>query len=126
MLMPAAVLVVIVLAAMAVDQSIIFMRQRSLVAAAQAAANDAVNQVQAWYRTQLGGKSFVRASNSVTPSRTTSPPMLNTIPSMVDASTSTATGVLPDPALTARHCVRNSSHVAGGEVNPAAARTVRL
>lgn len=33
----------------------------------QAAANDAVNQVQAWYRTQLGGKSFVRASNSVTP-----------------------------------------------------------
>lgn len=41
MLMPAAVLVVIVLAAMAVDQSIIFMRQRSLVAAAQAAANDA-------------------------------------------------------------------------------------
>lgn len=33
----------------------------------QAAANDAVNQVQAWFRTQLGGETFVRASNSVTP-----------------------------------------------------------
>ena len=31
----------------------------------QAAANDAVNQIQAWYRTQLDGKSFVRASNNV-------------------------------------------------------------
>lgn len=41
MLMPAAVLVVFVLAAIAVDQSLIFVRQRDLVAAAQAAANDA-------------------------------------------------------------------------------------
>jgi hypothetical protein len=41
MLMPAAVLVVIVLGAIAVDQSIVYTRQRELVAAAEAAANDA-------------------------------------------------------------------------------------
>ncbi len=41
MLMPAAVLVVFVLAAIAIDQSLVFMRQRELVTAAQAAANDA-------------------------------------------------------------------------------------
>ena len=39
--MPAAVLVLFVLAAIAVDQSLVFTRQRDLVAAAQAAANDA-------------------------------------------------------------------------------------
>lgn len=42
MLMPAAVLVVFVLGAIAVDQSYVFIRQRDLVVAAQAAANDAV------------------------------------------------------------------------------------
>ena len=41
MLMPAAVLVVMVLGAITVDQSVVFMRQRDLVAGAQAAANDA-------------------------------------------------------------------------------------
>ncbi len=41
MLMPAAVLVVIVLGAIAVDQSIVYTQQRDLVAGAQAAANDA-------------------------------------------------------------------------------------
>jgi hypothetical protein len=41
MLMPAAVLVVIVLGAIAVDQSVVYTRQRELVAAAEAAANDA-------------------------------------------------------------------------------------
>jgi hypothetical protein len=41
MLMPAAVLVVMVLGAIAVDQSIVYTRQRELVAAAEAAANDA-------------------------------------------------------------------------------------
>jgi uncharacterized membrane protein len=41
MLMPAAVLVVIILGAIAVDQSIVYTRQRELVAAAEAAANDA-------------------------------------------------------------------------------------
>jgi hypothetical protein len=41
MLMPAAVLVVVVLGAIAVDQSLVYTRQRELVAAAEAAANDA-------------------------------------------------------------------------------------
>ena len=41
MLMPAAVLVVMVLGAIAVDQSIVYTQQRELVAAAEAAANDA-------------------------------------------------------------------------------------
>ena len=41
MLMPAAVLVVMVLGAIAVDQSIVYIQQRELVAAAEAAANDA-------------------------------------------------------------------------------------
>jgi hypothetical protein len=41
MLMPAAVLVVVVLGALAVDQSVVYLRQRELVAAAEAAANDA-------------------------------------------------------------------------------------
>lgn len=41
MLMPAAVLVLIVLASIAVDQSVVFTQQRDLVAGAQAAANDA-------------------------------------------------------------------------------------
>ena len=41
MLMPAAVLVVMVLGAIAVDQSLVYTRQRELVAAAEAAANDA-------------------------------------------------------------------------------------
>jgi hypothetical protein len=41
MLMPAAVLVVIVLGAIAVDQAIVYTRQRELVVAAEAAANDA-------------------------------------------------------------------------------------
>ena len=41
MLMPAAVLVLIVLGAIAVDQSVVYTRQRELVAAAEAAANDA-------------------------------------------------------------------------------------
>jgi len=40
-LMPTAVLILVVLAALAVDQSLVFMRQRELVVAAQAAANDA-------------------------------------------------------------------------------------
>ncbi len=41
MLMPAAVLVVIILGAIAVDQSVVFTQQRDLVAGAEAAANDA-------------------------------------------------------------------------------------
>jgi len=41
MLMPAAVLVVIILGAIAVDQAVVFTRQRELIAAAEAAANDA-------------------------------------------------------------------------------------
>ncbi len=41
MLMPAAVLVMVVLGAIAVDRAIIFGAQRDLVATAQAAANDA-------------------------------------------------------------------------------------
>lgn len=42
MLMPAAVLIVIILGAIAVDQAVVFGAQRDLVASAQAAANDAV------------------------------------------------------------------------------------
>jgi hypothetical protein len=42
MLMPAAVLVVVVLGAIAVDSAVTFTAQRELVSAAQAAANDAV------------------------------------------------------------------------------------
>ena len=42
MLMPAAVLIVIILGAMAVDQAIVFGAQRDLVSTAQAAADDAV------------------------------------------------------------------------------------
>lgn len=41
MLMPAAVLIVIILGALAVDRAVIFGAQRDLVATAQAAANDA-------------------------------------------------------------------------------------
>jgi len=41
MLMPAAVLVVIVLGAIAIDQSVVFIHQRDLIAGAAAAANDA-------------------------------------------------------------------------------------
>ncbi|HEY4377235.1 MAG TPA: hypothetical protein VGM93_08750 [Acidimicrobiales bacterium] len=41
MLMPAAILVVMVLGAISVDRAAVFNRQRELVAAAQAAANDA-------------------------------------------------------------------------------------
>ncbi len=54
MLMPAAVLVVIVLGAIAVDQSVVFTQQRDLVAGAEAAANDAVTygiDKEAFYRT---------------------------------------------------------------------------
>ncbi len=42
MLMPAAVLIVIILGALAVDRAIVFGAQRDLVATAQAAADDAV------------------------------------------------------------------------------------
>ena len=42
MLMPAAVLIIIVLGALALDRAIVFGEQRELVQAAQAAANDAV------------------------------------------------------------------------------------
>lgn len=42
MLMPAAVLVVIVLGSLAVDQAVVFGAQRDLINTAQAAANDAV------------------------------------------------------------------------------------
>jgi hypothetical protein len=42
MLMPAAVLVVMVLAAIAFDQALVYLGQRELYAAAEAAANDAV------------------------------------------------------------------------------------
>lgn len=42
MLMPAAVLVVVLLGALAVDQAVVFGGQRELVTAAQRAANDAV------------------------------------------------------------------------------------
>ena len=52
-LMPAAVLVLFVLAAIAVDQSLVFMRQRELAEAAQAAANDAAGaglDVDSFYR----------------------------------------------------------------------------
>ena len=41
MLMPAAVLVLVVLGAIAVDSAVVFMAQRDLVSGAQAAANDA-------------------------------------------------------------------------------------
>lgn len=41
MLMPAAVLVVVILGALAVDQSLVFNAQRDLVATAEATANDA-------------------------------------------------------------------------------------
>lgn len=42
MLMPAAILIVIILGAIAVDMSVVYMGQRELVGAAGAAANDAV------------------------------------------------------------------------------------
>lgn len=45
MLMPAAVLIVIVLGALAIDRAVIFGAQRDLVATAQAAANDGAGAV---------------------------------------------------------------------------------
>jgi hypothetical protein len=45
MLMPAAVLILVVLGAMAVDRAIVFGAQRDLVATAQAAANDGASAV---------------------------------------------------------------------------------
>ena len=43
MLMPAAVLIVVILGAMAVDRAVVFGAQRDLIATAQAAANDAAS-----------------------------------------------------------------------------------
>jgi len=53
MLLPAAVLVMVVLGALVVDQAHIFLAQRQLASAAQAAATDAVSQLDsaAFYRT---------------------------------------------------------------------------
>ena len=45
MLMPAAVLIVIILGALAVDRAVIFGAQRDLVATAQAAANDGASAI---------------------------------------------------------------------------------